>query len=256
MPVVEAIQAYFPASLELALWSFIPIIMIGTWSGIQAAVHHGRFVDQAARIFSLIGYSFPTFVFGLLALLVFYSRLHWFPPGRLSDWAAAVVYSPTFHVYTGMNSVDALLNLRFDVFLDALRHLFLPALTLAYVNCALILRVTRSSMLEVIGQDYIRAARAKGLPEHLVIHRHARPNAMIPVVTIGGLLLVGLVNGVVIVETVFNYQGMGLFAARAALNFDTVTILGITLLSGGLLVFANLVVDILYSYLDPRIRLG
>ena len=255
MPVLDAIKSFFPASLELALWSFIPIIVVGTWMGIQAAIHHDQLIDQAARVFSIIGYSFPTFVFGLLVLLVFYAKLQWFPPGRLSDWASAIVYSPAFHQYTGMHTFDALLNGRLDIFLDALRHLFLPALTLAYVDWALILRVARSSMLEVIQQDYIRTARAKGLPERRVINHHARPNAMIPVATIGGLLLVGLLNGVVITETVFDYHGMGQFAANAALNFDAVTVLGIALLAGTLLVFANLVVDILYSYLDPRIRL-
>jgi peptide/nickel transport system permease protein len=255
MPVVQAIKLYFPATLELGLWSFTPIMFIGTWLGIQAAIHHDTIIDHTARVFSIVGYSFPTFVFGLLVLMVFYANLQWFPPGRLSDWAYAVVISPAFHQYTGMNTVDALLNLRFDIFLDALRHLFLPALTLAYVNWALLLRVARSSMLDVLQQDYVRTARAKGMPERMVINKHARPNAMIPVATIGGLLLVGLLNGVVITETVFNYRGMGLFAANAALNFDAVTILSIALLAGSLLVFANLVVDVLYSYLDPRIRL-
>jgi peptide/nickel transport system permease protein len=255
MPVVQAIKMYFPATLELALWSFTPIIVIGTWLGIQAAIHHDTFIDQAARVFSIVGYSFPTFVFGLLVLMIFYANLQWFPPGRLSDWAYAIVISPAFHQYTGMYTLDALLNLRFDIFLDALRHLVLPAITLAYVNWALLLRVARSSMLEVLQQDYVRTARAKGMPERMVINRHARPNAMIPVATIGGLLLVGLLNGVVITETVFNYRGMGLFAANAALNFDAVTILSIALLAGTLLVCANLVVDVLYSYLDPRIRL-
>jgi peptide/nickel transport system permease protein len=256
MPVLDAIRTYFPATLELALWSFVPIIYVGTWLGIQAAIHHDQFLDQAARVFSIVGYSFPTFVFGLLMLMFFYAQKQWFPPGRLSDWANAVVYSPGFHIYTGMNTVDALLNGRLDIFLDALRHLFLPALTLAYVDWALILRVARSSMLEVIQQDYIRTARAKGLVERLVNSRHARPNAMIPIATIGGLLLVGLLNGVVITETVFNYHGMGQFVAQAALNFDAVSVVGVTLFDGALLVLANLVIDILYSYLDPRIRLN
>jgi ABC-type dipeptide/oligopeptide/nickel transport system permease component len=116
------------------------------------------------------------------------------------------------------------------------------------------LRVARSSMLEVLQQDYIRTARAKGLSERDVIFEHARPNAMIPIVTISGLLLVGLLNGVVITETVFNYHGMGLFAANAALNFDAVSVLGIALLAGSLLVIANLIVDILYRIMDPRIQ--
>ncbi len=256
MPVVKAIESYFPASFELALWSFIPIMFIGIWLGIQAAIHQNTIIDQAARIFSIIGYSFPTFVFGLLVLMLFYANLQWFPPGRLSDWATAIVYSSSFHQYTGMMTVDALLNGRFDIFIDALRHLVLPALTLSYVNWALILRVMRSSMLDVIHQDYIVTARAKGLNNRMVINRHARPNAMIPVVTIGGLLLVGLLNGVVITETVFNYHGMGLFFGNAALNLDAISVLGVTIFEGALLVLANLVVDILYAALDPRIRLG
>jgi peptide/nickel transport system permease protein len=256
MSVLDAARHYFPATLELALWSFIPIIVIGVWLGIQAAIHHDGFIDQLARVFSIIGYSFPTFVFGLLMLMIFYAALRWLPPGRLSDWATAVVISPGFHRYTGMNTLDALLNNRLDIFANALRHIVLPALTLAYVNWALILRVTRSAMLEVIRQPYITTARAKGLPERLVINRHARPNAMIPVATIGGLLLVGLLNGVVITETVFNYHGMGWWAADAALNFDAISVLGITLFDGALLILANLVVDVMYAYLDPRIRLA
>jgi ABC-type dipeptide/oligopeptide/nickel transport system permease component len=255
MPVLSAIEMYFPATLELALWSFTPIMVIGVWLGVQGAVHHDTIIDHAARVFSIIGYSFPTFVFGLLVLMIFYANLQWFPPGRLSDWANLVVISSGWHSYTGMYTIDSLLNGRIDIFLDSLRHLFLPALTLAYVNWALLLRVARSSMLDVIQQDYIRTARAKGLRERDVMRRHALPNALIPVVTIGGLLLVGLLNGVVITETVFNYHGMGLFAANAALNFDAVSILGIALLAGSLLVVANLVVDILYRVLDPRIQL-
>jgi peptide/nickel transport system permease protein len=256
MPVAQAIATYFPATLELALWSFVPIIVIGIWLGIQAAIHHDGIIDQAARVFSIVGYSFPTFVFGLLMLMIFYAALQWLPPGRLSDWATAVVISPEFHRLTGMNTLDAVLNGRWDIFADALRHLVLPALTLSYVNWALILRVTRSSMLDVIRQDYIAVARAKGLAEHDVINRHARPNAMIPVATIGGLLLVGLLNGVVITETVFNYHGMGWWAANAALNFDAISVLGITLFDATLLILANLVVDVMYAYLDPRIRLA
>lgn len=255
MPVIDAIKTYFPATLELALWSFIPIIVIGVWMGVQAALHHNGLIDQAARVFSIIGYSFPTFVFGLLLLMLFYAELHWLSPGRISQWAVPIVYSSDFHQYTGMMTVDALLNLRFDIFLDAGKHLILPALTLAYVDWALILRVTRSSMLEVINADYVTTAKAKGMAWRNVVNQHARPNAMIPVATIGGLLLVGLLNGVVITETIFDFRGMGNFVAKAALNFDAISVLGITIFYGALLVLANLAVDILYAYLDPRIRL-
>lgn len=256
MPVLNAIGTYFPATLELSLWSFVPIIIIGIWLGLQAALHHDQFVDHVARLFSIIGYSFPSFVFGLIMLMIFYAWLGWLPPGRLSDWASAVTYSPQFHIYTGMNTVDALLNGRLDIFLDALRHLALPVLTLAYLDWALMLRVMRSSMLDVVRQEYITVARAKGLSERVIINRHARPNAMIPVATVGGLLLAGLLNGVVITETVFNYHGMGWWSAKAALSFDAVSVLGITLLAGAVLILADLTVDVLYAYLDPRIRLA
>ncbi|MGA2110931.1 MAG: ABC transporter permease [Anaerolineales bacterium] len=255
-PVLQAILAYFPATLELALWSFIPIIVVGVWLGVQAAIHQDQLIDQVARVFSIIGYSFPVFVFGLLVLMIFYAKLDWFPPGRLSDWADLIVSSSSFHAYTGMNTLDALLNGRPDILLDALRHLVLPALTLSYIDWALILRVTRSSMLDVIRQDYVTVARAKGLKESDVINKHARPNALIPVATVGGLVLVGLMNGVVITETVFDYHGIGFWIARSALQLDVVSVLGVTLFEGALLVLANLVVDVLYAYLDPRIRLG
>ncbi|MCD6289837.1 MAG: ABC transporter permease [Anaerolineae bacterium] len=254
-PAADLIKRRFPATLELALWSVIPIIGGGIWLGVVAAVNHNRSIDQVARVFSIVGYSFPTFVFGLLVLMIFYAHLHWFPPGRISDWAGRVISSPGFRTYTHLITIDALLNLRFDVFLDALRHLILPVITLAYLSWALLLRVTRSSMLEALRQDYITTARSKGLRERDVIRKHALPNALIPVATIGGLTVVGLLNGVVITETVFNYPGIGSAAARAALQLDVVTILAFTLFNGFILVIANLVVDILYAYIDPRVRL-
>ncbi len=255
-PVTSAIAHFFPATLELALWSFIPILFIGVWLGVLAATHQDQLIDQAARVFSIIGYSFPSFVFGLLALMIFYAKLQWFPPGRLDTWAELAVQLPSWHSYTGMYSVDSVLNGRPDIFIDSLRHIFLPALTLAYINWALILRVTRSSMLDVVRQDYVNVARAKGLSERTVMKRHALPNAMIPVATIGGLLLFTLMNGVVITETVFNYHGMGLWVGQSALQLDVVSVLGVTLFEGTILVLANLVVDVLYAFLDPRIRLA
>jgi peptide/nickel transport system permease protein len=253
--VAEVLGRRLPATAELALWAALPMIGIGVWLGVVSAVNHNRFVDHILRFFSIVGWSIPTFVFGLLVLMVFYARLGWFPPDRLSEWALRVVQAPTFHTYTQMHSIDALLNLRFDVFVDALRHMVLPVVTLAYLNWAYLLRVTRSSMLDTLRQDYMTTARAKGLEERHVIRRHALPNALVPVVTVGGLMLIGLLNGVVITETIFNYPGLGSFLAQAALSLDIVSVLGITLFSGVILVGGNLLVDVLYGFIDPRIRL-
>jgi peptide/nickel transport system permease protein len=254
-PVTQMIAQHFPATAELALWSVIPMIWIGIQMGVLAAVNQNKWVDQVVRVVSIVGYSIPVFVFGLLVLMIFYAQLDWFPAGRLSDWASQVVMSPAFHQYTGLNTLDGLLNLRFDIFLDALRHIILPAITLAYLNAALILRVARTSMLEVLRQDYVNTARAKGLAERVVINKHAKPNAMIPVATLGGLLLIGFLNGAVITETVFNYRGMGWFFADAALHLDVVAVLGFVLFNAIILVLGNLVVDVMYAWLDPRVRL-
>ena len=256
MPVMKAIVTKLPGSAELALWSIIPMMGIGIWMGVQAAVHHGKFVDHLARTISIIGYSLPTFVFGLVMLLVFYAELRWFPPERLSDWAKRIVWDASqFTQYTHMNTIDALLNLRLDIFWDAIRHLVLPVIGLSYLNWALVLRVMRSSMLETLRQDYITTARSKGLAERVVVNRHARKNALIPVATIGGVIFIQLLSGVVITETIFNLPGMGKFYADAALTLDIVSLLGTTLFNGLILVVGNLAVDIMYGFIDPRVRL-
>jgi peptide/nickel transport system permease protein len=253
--VVDVIRRRLPATAELALWAAVPLIGLAVWMGVVAAVNHNKLPDQILRVFAITGWSIPTFVFGLVVLMIFYARLGWFPPERLSEWALRVVMSPEFNRYTNMNTVDALLNLRFDIFLDAVRHLVLPVLTLSVISWAFLLRVTRSSMLDTLRQDYMTTARSKGLAERRVIRRHAVPNALIPVITVGGLTLIGLFNGVVITETVFNWPGMGSFMAEAALSLDVISVLGITLFSSFILVFGNLVVDVLYGVVDPRIRL-
>lgn len=254
--VANLIQTRFPNTLDLALWAIGPVILVGVWLGVQAAVHHNGFIDQAGRMFSIIGASFPTFVFGLLALMIFYANLQWFPPGRLSTSMNAVFNSGEFTSYTHLLTVDALLNGRFDVFLDALRHMILPILTLSYLSWATFLRVTRSSMLETLRQEYVTTARAKGLPERDVINKHARPNAMISVVTLAGFTVVSLMGGVVITETVFDYPGIGKAAAEAAQQLDVITVLGFALFNGFILIIANVVVDILYAVVDPRVRLS
>jgi peptide/nickel transport system permease protein len=255
-PVVDVLKRRTPVSLELALWSMVPIIVIGVWLGVIAALNHNKIIDQGARVFAIIGYSFPTFVFGLLVLLIFYAKLDWFPPGRLSTEYMLVVQNPElFTQYTGMMTVDALLNLRFDVFFDSLRHLVLPVLTLSYLSWALLLKVTRSSMLEALRQDYVTTARSKGLAENTVINRHVLKNALIPVATVAGLTVAFLLNGVVITETIFSIPGLGSDAAAAALSLDVLTMLGYALFTAILFVVVNLIVDITYGFLDPRVRL-
>jgi peptide/nickel transport system permease protein len=255
-PVINVIKRRFPATLELALYAIVPIVIVGVWLGIVAAVNHNKPIDQAARVFSIVGYSFPTFVLGLILLMFFYAQLRWFPSGRVSDWANAILNGPSFHAYTGMVTFDALLNGRIDIFLDALRHLVLPVLTLSYVSWAAFLRITRSSMLETLRQEYVVTARAKGLKERDVVNKHARPNALIPVTTYAGLQVAALLGGVVFTETIFDYPGIGNAAANAASNLDVVTVLALTLLTGAILIVTNLVVDVMYAFLDPRVRLG
>lgn len=257
-PVVDVLKRRLPPTAELAIWSVAPIIGIGIWLGIQAAVHHNKPIDQIARVFAVLGFSFPSFVFGLLMLLVLYAKLDIFQPGRLSIQYTQQVYgsAATFVQYTGMLTIDSLLNLRFDIFWDALKHLVMPVITLSYISWALLLKVTRSSMLEALRQDYVTTARAKGLAEKVVVNRHVLKNALIPVATIAGGTLAGLLNGVVITETIFDYPGLGSAAAQAALQLDVLTVLGYMLFTSMLFVLVNLFVDVMYGVLDPRVRLG
>ena len=254
--VAALIERKFPATVELVLYSIIPLIGVGIYFGIIAAVNHNKFIDQFARVFSILGYSFPSFVFGLLVLMLFYANNGWFPPGRISDWANMIINSPEFTSYTSFITIDALLNGRFDIFLDALRHMVLPIITLSYINWALFLRVMRSSMLEALNQDYVTTARAKGVREKDVINKHARPNALIPVVTMAGITIAGLLGGVTITETIFNYPGIGSAGASAAVQLDVITVLAFVLLTGLIMLVSNLIVDITYAFLDPRVRLS
>lgn len=254
-PVIDMIKTRFPNTLDLALWTVFPMLSVGIWLGVQAAVHQNGFIDQAARIFSIVGTSFPTFVFGLLMLIIFYAKLGWFLPGKNSDWVTQVLMSGEFTRYTKLLTIDALLNGRLDIFWDALRHMILPIITLSYITWATFVRVTRSSMLETLRMEYVVTARAKGLKEKDVINKHARPNAMLTIATMAGMNVVGLLGGVVITETVFNYPGIGQAAANAAQQLDVVTVLGFAIFNGIILIIANLIVDILYGVIDPRVRL-
>ncbi len=257
MPVTKAFVTFLPATVELALFATPLIVLTGIFLGTKAASHKDSLVDHATRVGSIVGWSLPTFWLGLLLLMVFYGFFSGlFPPERLSTAMNAVVHSASFARYTGINFLDGILNWRWDVVIDALRHLVLPVITLTVVNTAFIMRLMRSSMLETLGKGYVLTARAKGLAENTVINKHARRNAMIPVLTISGYLFASIVNGVVITESIFNYKGLGWWAWSAAVNLDIPSILAFALFSAVLFVITNLVVDLLYARLDPRVRLG
>lgn len=255
-PVLDALLHRFPYTVELALYALFPIIGVGIWLGVTAAVHHNSFIDQFIRIFALIGWSLPDFVWAILVLLIFYIGLGWFPPGNLSLWADEIVKNASFNNYTHLLTIDALLNGRLDIFWDALRHILGPIIAITWLWWANLLRITRSSMLEVLRKDYIRTARSKGLPERVVINKHARRNALIPVVTTAGQMVIGLLTGVVIVEMVFVRTGLGSFAATAAQQLDYASIMGVLLFTSFMLIVGNLIIDISYAFIDPRIRLG
>ncbi len=255
MPVSDAIRAFFPATFELTLVSFIPILFFGIYFGTLSAVKKDKLLDQITRIVAITGYSLPSFVLGLFLLMIFYGHFQIFPPGRYSLDVDLLVHSASFHHYTGLLTLDALLNGDFAAALDIFSHMVLPAITLIYISVALLLRITRSSMLEELGKDYVRTARAKGLPESVVIKKHARRNALIPVVTLSSLLFIGLLSGVVITETIFDFPGIGRWSVIAAQQLDVPGVMGSTLLSAFLFVTANMISDILYAFVDPRIRL-
>lgn len=255
-PVWEAIMQRLPATVELVFYSIIPVILVGIWLGVISSVHHNDILDQTIRVTAIIGWSLPTFIFGLLVLFIFYGILGWLPPGRLSTWAQYIVYTGNnFRHYTHFITFDALLNGRLDIFWDAAKHLIGPIVTLSYISWAYLLRITRSSMLDTLRKDYIRTARAKGVEENKVIYQHARKNALIPVVTVAGMMIVEMLGGVVITETVFTYPGLGYWAHSSAQQLDYGSIIGFALLFAFMMVIGNLIVDISYALIDPRVRL-
>ncbi len=254
-PVADAIRGFLPATLELGVYSFVCILTIGVWLGTQSAVNKDRWIDHVSRFTSISGASLPTFVWALILLMVFYGQFGWFPPGRLSLQADLFVRSGRFHAFTGLMTVDAVLNGQWWIFWDALKHLILPVATLTYFLTAVLVRITRSSMLETLRTDYVRTARAKGLAQKVVVDKHARRNALIPVITLASLLFVGLLSGVVITETVFNYPGIGRWGVGASQQLDIPAVTGFALIFSGLLVIGNLCADVLYAVVDPRIRL-
>ena len=253
-PVLTTIRKRFPPTLELSFLAFLPIIGVGIWLGTAAALNRDKIIDQITRVVSIVGWSLPTFVLGIWLLVIFYGGMGILEPGRISTNYAIEIASGGFRTFTGMLTVDALLNGRFDIFWDALKHLILPVITLAVVSSAQIMRVMRSSLLDALSQDYVRTAKAKGLNQGVVNRKHARRNALIPVITLSGFVLIGLINGVIVTETIFNLPGLGQWSAQAAVNLDYAAVLGFAVFTAILVVIGNLLVDITYGIVDPRIR--
>jgi peptide/nickel transport system permease protein len=254
-PVLEGLLRRAPASVELAIAAMIPAVILALALGGLSAKRYNQFPDHVIRSAAFVGWAFPSFILGLILLTVLYAWLDWFPPERISMWAKPLVQSESFHTYTGMLTVDSLLNGNLRIFADALRHLVLPALTLAFGYWALFTRLMRSSLVQVMSEDFITTARAKGLAERRVINRHARRNAILPLISTGGVTVSLLISGVVVVEAVFDFDGIGRAAVEAILNADLPVIVGFTLFTCIATVIASLIADILYAIVDPRTRL-
>lgn len=247
-PVLEDIARVFPATLELATCAMLIGTALGIPAGVLAASHRGAWPDHVVRVVGLAGYSVPIFWLGLMALLLFYARLDWAPgPGRISSHFEGLV-----EPVTGLILVDALLAGETGIFRDALAHLVLPALVLGLFSMAYVSRMTRSLMLEQLGQDYIVTARAKGLSEARVVWRHALGNVAVPLVTVVALSWANLLEGSVLTETVFAWPGLGLYLTNSLLGADMNAVLGATLVVGAIFVGLNLLSDLLYRLLDPR----
>ncbi|MCC7452012.1 MAG: ABC transporter permease [Anaerolineae bacterium] len=248
-PVLDDLKQYLPATIELATTSTVLGVTLGLLLGVIAAVFRNSFSDFLARFVSLIGISAPVFWLALLALLIFYVQLRWLPgSGRLD----AVIKAPP--TVTGFFTIDSLLAGDWKAFSNALGHLVLPSLVLGSYSMGLITRITRSSMLESLEQDYIRTARSKGLREYAVILRHALSNALIPVITVIGLSYGSLLSGAVLTETIFAWPGIGRYAYRASSTLDFPAIMGCSLLIAFIFTVINLIVDVLYHVVDPRLR--
>jgi len=248
-PVAQDLAQYLPATVELGLASLFFALAFGLPLGIMAAIKAGSWVDHFARFISLLGASMPPFWSGLMALFVFYFKAQILPgPGRIDTR----MITPT--TITGLHLVDTLLVGDMNAFADALHHLILPSVILGWFTLALVCRITRSSLLEVLRMDYIRTARAKGLHERAVLLRHALRNAFIPTLTVLGLAFAGLMTGAIMTETIFAWPGIGRYAVESAANLDYPAVLGTTLLIAVIYIFINLLVDVLYGVIDPRIR--
>jgi peptide/nickel transport system permease protein len=248
-PVSQDLFNYFPATFELATIATLLGVLLGVPMGVLAAVQRNRLVDHIVRVVSLLGYSMPTFWLGMIGLMVLYAELGWVGgPGRLDIFYHGVVPS-----VTGMILIDSLIAGDTDVFFNACNHIVLPASILGYFSTAYITRMTRAFMIDQLGQDYILAGRSRGISERRLIWKHALGNALVPLITVIALSYGSLLEGSVLTETVFAWPGLGLYLTNALLSADMNAILGATMIIGVIFLFLNLLADILYSKIDPRI---
>jgi peptide/nickel transport system permease protein len=248
-PVLDELTTRFPATLELACAALVLMVVLGVGLGVIAAAWRNRAPDHAARFVVVLGAALPTFWLALVLQLLFFKELGWLPAtGRLGEGVAP----PTD--ITGFYTIDSILSGDPSTFWDAFVHLVMPASTLALLGIAGVCRITRASMLEVLDKDYIRAARARGIPWRTVLVRHALRNALMPTVTVIGLLLGSMIGGALVVEWVFGWPGLGTYAANSITNLDYTAIMGVTLVFALVYVIANLVVDVLYLFLNPVLR--
>lgn len=257
LPVLDAIATYFPATLELSILAILIALMIALPLGVMSAVKRNSWVDSVARVVSLAGVSLPIFILALMLQYVLFFQLQQaglfhFPLGGRVALRTAMQYP--LRSITGMYVFDSLITGNWPFFFDALRHLALPAFSLAFASVGLFTRITRTSMLEVMSADYVKVARAKGLRETRVIWTHAFRSALIPVITVVGLQMGRILGGTVIVETVFYFPGLGLWAVSAITASDSASIMGFVLVVAVVRTVLNLITDFFYTLLDPRIR--
>ena len=250
-PVADDLRDFFPATLELSLAALAIALLLGVPAGVLAAVRKDSLIDHATRLFALLGGSLPIFWLGLVLIGIFYSKLRLMPgPGRIDQFV-----EPPLRL-TGLYVIDSLASGNWAALRSSLAHLVLPAITLGWYSTAVIARMTRATMLEEMGKDYLRTARAKGLAERAVVVGHALRNAWIPTITVIGLAFGSLLSGAVLTETVFGWPGLGRYATAAAVSLDFPAVMGVTLLAATVYPLVNLAVDLIYHYLDPRVRLG
>lgn len=248
-PIMDELKQYFPATLELSIFAMIIALILGILFGILSALYRNKPLDQILRAVSVSGVSLPSFWFALVVMSIFSKNIGWFPSsGRIDPR----VFSPSGG--TGLYVLDAVLWGDFLMLKDALAHVILPAMVLGFFTMGLITRQTRSNLLEVLSKDYIRTARSKGMSESRVIKNHALNNALIPVITVAGMGFSNLLGGMVFVETIFSWPGIGQYAYLAATNLDFPAICGVSLLIATTYMVINLLIDMLYGVIDPRIR--